>query len=40
MRWGGSCRGGLGHARVEWDGVSCRGKGGVGHLGVGWVMQG
>ena len=30
--WGGSCRGGVGHAGVGWGG-SCRG-------GVGWVMQG
>ena len=30
--WGGSCRGGVGHAGVGW-GRSCRG-------GVGWVMQG
>ena len=29
VRWGGSCRGGVG---------SCRG--GVGHVGVGWVMHG
>ena len=27
----------MGHAGVEWSG-SC--SGGVGHVGVGWVMQG
>ena len=34
--WGGSCRGGVGHAGVGWGG-SCRGE--VGHTRVGWVMQ-
>ena len=33
--WGGSCRGGVGHAGVEW--VI---KGWGGHAGVGWVIQG
>ena len=33
--WGGSCRGGVGDVGVGvgWD------WGGVGHVGVGWVMQ-
>ena len=38
LGWGGSCRGGVGHAWVGWViqgwGGSCRG--GVGHIGVGW----
>ena len=29
--WGGSCRGGMGHAGVG---------AGVGHIGVGWIMLG
>ena len=33
--WGGSCRGGVGHAGVEWVML-----GWVGHVGVGWIMQG
>ena len=47
--WGGSWRGGVGHAEVGWSGVghagwaglggSCRGgMGGVDHAGVGWIM--
>ena len=39
--WGGSCRGGVGHAGVGWViqglGGSCRV--GVGHVGVGWVRS-
>ena len=45
MGWGGSCRGGVGHAGVGWVmqgwGRSCRGGmghvgwGGVGHAGMG-----
>ena len=35
MGWCGSCRGGVGHAGVEW--VI---QGGVGHAGVEWVIQG
>ena len=36
--WGGSWRGRVGHVVVggKWRGVSCRG--GVGHVGVRWVM--
>ena len=37
--WGGSCRGGVGHAGVQWGmvmpGVGC---GHACHAGVGWVM--
>ena len=29
--WGGSCKGGVGHARVGW--------GEVGHVGVGWGVS-
>ena len=39
VRWGGSCRGGVGHIGVGW-GMSCRGVVGWGGScrGGGWVM--
>ena len=36
--WGGSWRCGVVHVGVGWGGL-CR-CGGVGHVGIGWVMQG
>ena len=30
LGWGGSCKGGVGHAELRWCGD------GVGHVGVGW----
>ena len=36
MGWGGSCRGGVGHAGVGWV---MQGWGGMGHAEVRWIMH-